>query len=97
MLNSLRQEVTHKLGLIRPITQEEQQAMMAQLVAQQQAAQPQPVAPQPVPALQAAPAATAPRPGFDAQDRTTWGDPSRNDSCPCGSGEKFKHCHGKLD
>lgn len=19
----------------------------------------------------------------------------RNDSCPCGSGKKFKHCHGK--
>lgn len=21
----------------------------------------------------------------------------RNDPCPCGSGKKFKHCHGKLD
>ena len=20
----------------------------------------------------------------------------RNDLCPCGSGKKFKHCHGKL-
>jgi preprotein translocase subunit SecA len=20
----------------------------------------------------------------------------RNDPCPCGSGKKFKHCHGKL-
>ena len=20
----------------------------------------------------------------------------RNDACPCGSGKKFKHCHGKL-
>jgi preprotein translocase subunit SecA len=20
----------------------------------------------------------------------------RNDPCPCGSGQKFKHCHGKL-
>jgi preprotein translocase subunit SecA len=20
----------------------------------------------------------------------------RNDSCPCGSGKKYKHCHGKL-
>jgi preprotein translocase subunit SecA len=29
-------------------------------------------------------------------DQTTWGNPSRNDLCPCGSGEKFKHCHGKL-
>ena len=21
---------------------------------------------------------------------------SRNDPCPCGSGKKFKHCHGAL-
>ncbi|MBC7802251.1 MAG: SEC-C domain-containing protein, partial [Candidatus Parcubacteria bacterium] len=20
----------------------------------------------------------------------------RNEPCPCGSGKKFKHCHGKL-
>jgi len=20
----------------------------------------------------------------------------RNDACPCGSGKKFKHCHGRL-
>ncbi|MEL6700275.1 MAG: SEC-C metal-binding domain-containing protein, partial [Pseudomonadota bacterium] len=23
------------------------------------------------------------------------GNPGRNDPCPCGSGKKFKHCHGK--
>jgi preprotein translocase subunit SecA len=21
----------------------------------------------------------------------------RNEACPCGSGKKYKHCHGKLD
>jgi preprotein translocase subunit SecA len=21
----------------------------------------------------------------------------RNDPCPCGSGKKYKHCHGQLD
>ena len=26
-----------------------------------------------------------------------WGKISRNDECPCGSGKKFKHCHGKFD
>ena len=26
----------------------------------------------------------------------TWGQVSRNDDCPCGSGKKFKHCHGAL-
>jgi preprotein translocase subunit SecA len=24
------------------------------------------------------------------------GQPGRNDACPCGSGKKFKHCHGRL-
>ncbi|NLJ62925.1 MAG: hypothetical protein GX332_06395 [Alcaligenaceae bacterium] len=21
----------------------------------------------------------------------------RNDNCPCGSGKKYKHCHGRLN
>ncbi len=25
-----------------------------------------------------------------------WGSVGRNEPCPCGSGQKFKHCHGKL-
>jgi preprotein translocase subunit SecA len=24
----------------------------------------------------------------------TWGKVGRNDDCPCGSGKKYKHCHG---
>ena len=27
-------------------------------------------------------------------DLTTWGRVARNEACPCGSGKKFKHCHG---
>jgi len=34
--------------------------------------------------------------GFDESDQATWGNPGRNDQCPCGSGKKFKHCHGRL-
>jgi preprotein translocase subunit SecA len=26
-----------------------------------------------------------------------WPRVGRNDPCPCGSGKKYKHCHGKLD
>ena len=36
-------------------------------------------------------------PGFDEKDRSTWGNPARNDPCPCGSGLRFKHCHGLDD
>ncbi|MEQ1718022.1 MAG: preprotein translocase subunit SecA, partial [Hyphomicrobium sp.] len=35
--------------------------------------------------------------GVDPKDPATWGRVSRNAECPCGSGKKYKHCHGKLD
>jgi preprotein translocase subunit SecA len=78
--------------------------MMRQLVAQQQQIKAQAEAgggnaqvPEPVGAgAEAGAAGAAPAPGFDENDRATWGDPGRNDPCPCGSGKKFKHCHGRL-
>nr|WP_281018283.1 MULTISPECIES: preprotein translocase subunit SecA [unclassified Minwuia] len=50
----------------------------------------------------AAPAAPAgPQPvanrranGLDKDDPSTWGRVGRNAPCPCGSGKKYKHCHG---
>ncbi len=94
MLDSLRTDVTKKLSKIRPMSKEEQEQMIAQIRQQQQAA------------AQAAAAASAPmtataasgtaREGFDENDPTTWGNPGRNDPCPCGSGKKFKHCHGRI-
>ena len=64
-------------------------------------------APQPEPApapelemAEAAPAAARsdrdPVPGVDPSRPETWGKVGRNDACPCGSGKKFKHCHGRL-
>jgi len=32
----------------------------------------------------------------DPNDPRTWGKVQRNAACPCGSGRKFKHCHGAL-
>ncbi|MFN8725529.1 MAG: preprotein translocase subunit SecA [Rhodospirillales bacterium] len=32
----------------------------------------------------------------DTADPATWGATPRNASCPCGSGKKYKHCHGTL-
>lgn len=34
---------------------------------------------------------------FNKNDPNTWGRVSRNDPCPCGSGKKYKHCHGRID
>ena len=33
---------------------------------------------------------------LDPHDPSTWGKVPRNAPCPCGSGRKYKHCHGKL-
>lgn len=32
----------------------------------------------------------------DPSDPETWGRVGRNEACPCGSGKKYKHCHGAL-
>ena len=89
LLDSLRTDVSKKLSQIRPMSKEEQERMIAQFRQQQAAAA----------AAMAAPAMAAPegaRDGFDENDLATWGNPGRNDLCPCGSGKKFKHCHGRM-
>jgi preprotein translocase subunit SecA len=57
-------------------------------IRQQPEAPPLPQAPQP------------PRPsggnGADPGNPASWKNVSRNAACPCGSGKKYKHCHGKL-
>ncbi|MCV3270058.1 preprotein translocase subunit SecA [Roseobacter sinensis] len=94
MLDSLRADVTQKLAQIRPLSEEEQRQMLEQIRAQQ-AAQ--------ATAAAVAAGATAPSDaqagaaeGFVEGDPSTWGNPGRNEQCPCGSGKKFKHCHGRL-
>ncbi|MBM2321649.1 MULTISPECIES: preprotein translocase subunit SecA [Marivita] len=96
MLDTLREDVSKQLGQVRPMTEEEQKAMLQQMAAQQaamsraaEAADPQQGETPPVDAEAALEA-------FDETDPTTWGNPGRNDACPCGSGKKFKHCHGRL-
>ncbi len=91
MLDSLRADVTEKLSRIQPLSPEQQQEMMRQMQERQAA--------QAAAAGVAANPEPAPEPvveGFDENDQSTWGNPGRNDTCPCGSGKKFKHCHGRL-
>ena len=33
---------------------------------------------------------------IDPTNPNTWGRVARNKACPCGSGKKYKHCHGKV-
>ena len=51
----------------------------------------------PVTALDVARSATAAFSDIDEATRTEWlATTSRNAACPCGSGKKFKHCHGAM-
>jgi preprotein translocase subunit SecA len=34
---------------------------------------------------------------LDPKNPSTWGKVARNAPCPCGSGRKYKHCHGRHD
>ena len=95
MLDSLREEVTQKLCQVRPMSADEQREMLEEMATRQAAVQAAAkVADQP--AADAVEGTGTAREGFDENDPTTWGTPGRNDDCPCGSGKKFKHCHGKL-
>ncbi|AXT35685.1 preprotein translocase subunit SecA [Phaeobacter sp. LSS9] len=91
MLDTLRETVTQQLAHVRPISEDEQRQMMMQMAAQQAELQKAAAGGSAAAALQEAPAD-----GFVEDDPSTWGNPSRNDKCPCGSGKKFKHCHGSL-
>ncbi len=92
MLDSLRAEVTQKLSQIRPLSEDEQRAMIEQIQSQRAKVQAQ-ADPTPRPGEAEAEAAA---PGFVEADPSTWGNPGRNEACPCGSGRKFKHCHGQI-
>ena len=98
MLDTLRQDVTRKLAQVQPMPQADQEAMLQRMLQERAALEAQnaaataredgrPHAPTPQ---------QAPIDGFDENDPATWGNPGRNTACPCGSGLKFKHCHGRL-
>ncbi len=80
LLDSLREQVTQVLGNVRMRSADEQQATMML----QQAA------------LKQQTQISEELVSFNENDRSTWGNPGRNESCPCGSGKKFKQCHGKI-
>jgi preprotein translocase subunit SecA len=91
MLDSLREDVVQKLGQVRPISEEEQNLILAQIAEQQRV---QEEAKKTSFEIQA-PLNTR-SDSFNEANPETWGNPGRNSQCPCGSGKKFKHCHGRF-
>jgi preprotein translocase subunit SecA len=43
-------------------------------------------------------AGITPKPAAErnSNDPSSWGKVGRNEACPCGSGKKYKHCHGRY-
>ena len=84
LLNGLRSHVTTQLAQVRPLSTKERQEMIKKMMEEQ--------------ILNS----SSKKPGqenavtFNESDKSTWGNPGRNDKCPCGSDKKFKHCHGRL-
>lgn len=95
LLNGLRYDVTKQLGMVRPITDEERKAMIAKFLDEQKQAQGIPKTDNKTvnKSKSALPlgAKTPPE-----QMPVGWQSTGRNNVCPCGSGKKFKHCHGRL-
>lgn len=90
LLNRYRETVTSVLAHLELQTEEPAQ-VAERLTARAQAQSeniPQPAAP--------ASAGQAAILEMDPNNPETWGKVGRNAACPCGSGKKYKHCHGKV-
>ncbi len=110
LLGRLRGAVTGELMHVQLVSMDEVQAQIAALRAQAEAAQaahPEADGPSGAPDMDdavamAAAAQRAQRQGavatqeIDPNNPSTWGKVGRNEACPCGSGKKFKHCHGRV-
>ena len=95
LLNGLRYDVTKQLGMVRPLTDEERKAMIAKFLDEQKQAQgiPKTDNKKDNKAKSTLPLGAKTPPG---QMPDGWRSTGRNNPCPCGSGKKFKHCHGRL-
>ena len=95
LLNGLRYDVTKQLSIVRPLTDAERKAMISKFLDEQK--KPKETSKtertKTIKSNSSMPmgAKTPPE-----QMPKGWQATGRNELCPCGSGKKFKHCHGRL-
>ena len=100
MLESLRTDITKQLAHVQKQTPEQQRAILQQQIqnAIEQGMDIEDIKAQVKEAygidIELQP---APEDGFNPEDPDTWPPLARNDRCLCGSGKKYKHCHGAHD
>jgi len=95
LLNGLRYDVTKQLSIVRPLTDAERKAMIAKFLDEQK---------KPEETSKTASTKTSKSNSSIPLGAKTppeqmpkgWQATGRNELCPCGSGKKFKHCHGRL-
>ena len=95
LLNGLRYDVTKQLSIVRPLTDAERKAMIAKFLNEQK---------KPKETSKTANSKTIQSNSSMPLGAKTppeqmpkgWQATGRNELCPCGSGKKFKHCHGRL-
>ena len=90
LLNGLRYDVTKQLSIVRPLTDAERKAMIAKFLDEQK---------KPTETSKAIKSNSSMPLGAKTppeQMPKGWQATGRNELCPCGSGKKFKHCHGRL-
>ncbi len=102
MLVRVREQVTGVLSHIEIRVQRPEEAEVTRTAPKVQAFHPEPM---PALAGAGAPMPNEPNAGWqpagkraavDRSDPATWAGASRNAPCPCGSGRKYKYCHGKI-
>ena len=95
LLNGLRYDVTRQLSIVRPLTDAERKAMIAKFLDEQK----KPTETSKTTSSQAIKSNSSMPLGAKTppdQMPKGWQATGRNELCPCGSGKKFKHCHGRL-
>jgi preprotein translocase subunit SecA len=92
LLNNLRQAVTAQLMRVELVQQEQPEppAMQAHHI------DPNTGEDEFASVYQASEVIVAPE-NRNPDDPATWGKVGRNEVCPCGSGKKYKHCHGAFE
>jgi len=93
MLNNIKREVIRVLARVEPVTQEQMEEMERQRLATQEKQRMQLQHEQVSAMDEGAPAADDGAEPFVREGMKV----GRNDACPCGSGKKYKQCHGKLN
>ena len=95
LLNGLRYDVTKQLSIVRPLTDAERKAMIAKFLDGQK----KPKETSKTASSKASKSNSSMPLGAKTppeQMPKGWQATGRNELCPCGSGKKFKHCHGRL-